>query len=340
MDRELFVGRIRLKTAVVLLALVHAVVLFAGFFTPYSFDTQNRDLVLAPPARIHFWDPHYKYRIHPFIYKRTLVPGTLNRYRENTSTAFPIRFLIEGAPYSILGIMVSQRHLFGTGERAPIALMGTDSYGRDEFSRLLYGGRISLFAGLAACTTAIVLSLVLGGIAGYYGGLLDSVIMRVSEVFLSMPWLYLLLSVRACLPLHMDTQRAFLLLISLLGVVGWAKPARLIRGVVLRARTREFVKAAASFGASDFYLLRRHVLPQASSVALTQMALSIPQYILAEVTISFFGLGISPPYPSWGNMLASLGSYFVLKSCWWMFAPAAALTVVLFTYHRLFSRFS
>jgi peptide/nickel transport system permease protein len=339
-DRSFFGARIPTQAAIVFLALVHLVVLFAGFFAPYSFDTQNRDFVLAPPARLHFWDSHYKYHIHPFIYRRRLVPGTFDRYEEDYGAIFPVRFFVEGVPYSILGAIPSRRHLFGTDEQAPIALLGTDSYGRDEFSRLLYGGRISLFAGLAACSTAIGLGLLLGGLAGYYGGLLDSVIMRVSEVFLSMPWLYLLLSVRACLPLHMETQRAFLLLISLLGVVGWAKPARLIRGVVLTASTRDFVKAAASFGAGDFYLLRRHVLPQASTVALTQMALNIPQYILAEVTISFFGLGISQPYPSWGNMLASLESYFVLQSCWWMFAPAVALTMVLFTYHRFFSRFS
>jgi peptide/nickel transport system permease protein len=161
--------------------------------------------------------------------------------------------------------------------------------------------------------------------------------MRVAEVFVAVPWLYLLLAVRAVLPLHLDPAQVFFLLIAITGIIGWARPARLIRGVVLSVKEREYVLAARGFGASDLYLLRRHILPQVSGVALTQTVLLIPQYILAEVTLSFFGLGVSEPAPSWGNMLASLQQYFVLESCWWMFAPAVALIAVLLAYHRLLS---
>ncbi len=247
---------------------------------------------------------------------------------------------MKGSPYHLLGILPSQRHLFGLEGHSPLFLLGSDAFGRDEFSRLIHGGRTSLFIGLLATAISLSIGTAFGGIAGYYGSWIDAVTMRIAEIFLTVPWLYLLLFVRAFLPLEVNANQAFLLLIVILGVLGWARPARLIRGVVLSAREREYVKAARSFGASDFYLLRRHILPQVSGVVVAQAALYVPQYILAEVTLSFFGLGISEPAPSWGNMLAGLQNFFVLESCWWMFSPAAALVGVMLGYHWLFSRYA
>ncbi len=225
---------------------------------------------------------------------------------------------------------------------APIApgkifLAGTDAYGRDQFSRFLYGGRISLFAGLMATVISLSLGTLLGGIAGFYGCWVDELIMRTAEIFLAVPWLYLLFAVRAFLPLEITPNAIFLLLITVMGAIGWARPARLIRGVVLSAKERDYVLAAKGFGASDIYLMRRHVLPQAFSVALTQAALLIPRYVLAEVVLSFFGLGVSEPAPSWGNLLANLRQYDVLESYWWMFLPALALIPVFLAYYSLFS---
>jgi peptide/nickel transport system permease protein len=159
--------------------------------------------------------------------------------------------------------------------------------------------------------------------------------MRVAELFLALPWLYLLFAVRAFLPLNLAPAQAFLLLIVVIGLIGWARPARLIRGVVLSARARDFVLAARGFGASDAYVLRRHVLPQAFGVVLTQAAILIPQYILAEVTLSFLGLGVGEPAASWGAMLASLQEYHVLASYWWMLAPGLVLVIVFLSYAAL-----
>jgi peptide/nickel transport system permease protein len=199
----------------------------------------------------------------------------------------------------------------------------------------LYGGQISLFAGLLATFLSLILGMLLGMLAGFYGGWSDAVIMRGVELFLALPWLYLLLALRAFLPLHTGPRQTFLLLIGVIGLVGWARPARIIRGVVLSAKERSHLLAARSFGASDLYLLRRHVLPETQSVVVTQAALLIPQYVLAEVTLSFLGLGVSEPIPSWGSMLATLQQYHILVSDWWMFYPGAVLVVVFLSYGAL-----
>jgi peptide/nickel transport system permease protein len=182
-----------------------------------------------------------------------------------------------------------------------------------------------LLAGLLAAALSVSLGIVVGGLAGFYGGWIDEILMRGGELFLALPWLYLLFAVRAVLPLHIAGWQVFLLLVSVMGLIGWTRPARLIRGVVLSAKERNFVLAARAFGASDGYLLWRHVLPQTSGVVLTQMTLLIPQFVLAEVTLSFLGLGISEPMPSWGTLLSSLQQYYILSSYWWMFLPALLL---------------
>lgn len=317
------------RITLALLAFLHLVVLLAGFFAPYAPDVQSREFAFAPPTHIHFFDAQQRFHFRPFVYRLVLASGTLNTYREDRTARFPIRFFVRGGPYRI--------HLFGVDEPGRVFLMGTDAYGRDEFSRLLYGGQLSLFAGLLATVISLSLGIGLGGMAGYYGRWCDEVTMRAAEVFMTVPWLYLLLAVRAFLPLHIAAGHVFLLLITVLGLVGWARPARLIRGVVLSVKNREYVLAAKGFGASDIYILRRHILPQVSGVAATQALLYIPQYILAEVTLSFFGLGVSEPDPSWGNMLAGLQQPFVLETCWWLFAPAALLVLVLLAYYRILS---
>jgi peptide/nickel transport system permease protein len=236
-------------------------------------------------------------------------------------------------------VLKSSLHLFGTDGVVHVFLLGTDEYGRDQFSRLLYGGQTSLGAGILATGLSLGLGLVLGCIAGYLGFWADDVIMRTAELFMALPWIYLLFAVRAFLPLNLDARRAFLLLIGVIGITGWARPARLIRGVILSVKERAYVVAARGFGVSSVSIIRRHILPEVSSVVLTQAALLIPQYILAEVTFSFLGLGVGEPQPSWGNMLARLQSYYVLTAHWWMFVPGLALVPVFFLFYSLADSF-
>jgi peptide/nickel transport system permease protein len=226
-------------------------------------------------------------------------------------------------------------HLFGVAEPGKVLLFGTDGYGRDELSRILFGGQISVAAGITATFIALLAGSILGVIAGYYGRWIDEALMGITELFLSLPWLYFLLGVRAFLPLHLSTIRTFFLLTGVIGLIGWARPARLVRGVVLGARNRNYVLASRGFGGSDFYLLRRHILPETFGVLLTQAALLVPRYIAAEVTLSFFGLGVNEPVPSWGNMLSTLQQYSVLVSYGWLLAPACALVVTSVIYSSL-----
>jgi len=314
-----------LRVWIFALAGMHAVIACAGFFAPYDPAEQDRERPYAPPAKIHFRDARGEFHARPFVYPMHLREGAFDQYAEDTAKPAAIRWFVAGARYHLLGIVPCRVHLFGA-DGARVSLAGTDGYGRDMLSRLLYGGQISLLAGLLATALALLAGLLIGAAAGYVGGWTDEILMRLAELFLALPWLYLLFALRAFLPLAVTPLEAFFLVVVVIGVVGWARPARLVRGVVLSAKERDYVRAARGFGASNGYLLRRHILPQTSSVLLTQAAILVPQYVLAEVTLSFLGLGVPEPAPSWGNLLASMQQYSVLTSYWWMALPALALT--------------
>ena len=331
----------RTKTAILvaLIAGLHLVLLFAGFFAPYDPTTQNRDLPYAPPTRLHFKDSS-GFHFRPFVCARTNVLGDQpdsyqEDYKEDRSHEYPLHFFVSGTSYKLFGIYQTGAHLFGVAEPGKVLLFGTDAYGRDELSRVLVGGQISVAAGITATFIALLAGSILGIIAGFYGRWVDESLMGLTELFLSLPWLYFLLGVRAFLPLHLSTIRTFFLLTGAIGLIGWARPARLVRGMVLSSRNRNYVLAARGFGGSDFYLLRRHILPETLGLLLTQAALLVPRYIAAEVTLSFFGLGVNEPVPSWGNMLSTLQQYSVLVSYGWLLTPACALVVTSVIYSSL-----
>jgi peptide/nickel transport system permease protein len=317
-------GRRKRSILLITLAGLHLFVVCAGFFAPYDPLAQNREHPYASPTRLHLVDSQGRFHVRPFFYAPSEFAASGSPALEPTSQLVPLQFFVLGARYRILGILPARLHLFGAA-RSQFYLLGSDAYGRDLFSRILYGAQISLLAGLLGATLTLALGLSVGAAAGYLGGWRDDLLMRLAELFLALPWLYLLFALRAFLPLTVGPGQAFFLITLVIGALGWARPARLIRGIVLSAKERDFVRAARGFGASNLYLLRRHILPQTSSVLLTQAAILVPQFVLAEVTLSFLGLGVPEPVPSWGNLLANLQQYSVLVSYWWMYLPALAM---------------
>jgi peptide/nickel transport system permease protein len=308
----------------VFLVLLHVVVAGAGFFAPYDPIEQDRERPYLPPMRVHWMDAHGHFHLRPFSHPLRLREGSFDQYGEDIAAAVPVHFFTRGASYRLLGLVPSRLHLFGS-DGARIYLLGSDAYGRDQLSRILFGGQVSLLAGLLGAGVTLLLGALIGLAAGYYSGWRDDVLMRVAELFMALPWLYLLFALRAFLPLSVGPLEAFLLVVVVIGMVGWARPARLVRGVVLSVKERDFVRAARGFGASDIYVLRRHILPETASVLLTQAAILVPQFVLAEMTLSFLGLGVPEPMSSWGNLLATLQQYSVLVSYWWMYLPAVAI---------------
>jgi len=321
----------------ILLVILHAIVIFAGFFAPCDPAKQDRKSPYLPPMRLHFEDALGHFQTRPFVYSWKVREGTFDQYEEDTARPLPLKFFVRGHSYRLLGLLPSRLHLFGADNES-VYLLGSDSYGRDQLSRFLYGGQVSLLAGLLGTGITLFLGLVVGSVAGYFGGWRDDLLMRIAELFLALPWLYLLFALRAFLPLAVSSLQAFFLIIAVLGAVGWARPARLVRGVVLSSKERDYVRAARGFGATDGYLLRLHILPLASSVLLTQAAILVPQFVLAEMTLSFLGLGVPEPVPSWGNLLSTLQRYSVLVSYWWMYLPALIMVPFFLGYLGLGSR--
>jgi peptide/nickel transport system permease protein len=303
-------------------AAVYLVVLSARVVAPYDPTAQHRSHPLAPPTSVHVVSRDGQIHLRPFVY----ADGA-----DGTTREYPLRFFTR--PSGDGGEGRAPLRLFAVDPPADIFVFGTDSLGRDQFSRLLYGGRVSLGAGLLAAALALSVGLVLGCVAGFFGGWVDTAVMGASDLFIALPWLYLLLAIRAALPLDVDPTRALLSIVVVIGVAGWARPARLVRGVVLSVRTRDFVAAAAASGASPARVLRAHVVPEAFSVALTQASILVPQYTLAEITLSFFGVGIGEPTPSWGTMIGAMLRQEIGVAHWWLAAPAAALVCVSLLYH-------
>ena len=321
------------RNRIILLFLLaaHLPVLFPGFFAPNGYAAQNRDFPFAPPTHLHFVDGTGHFHARPFVYGLK-DNGDGANYEEDRTALFPVHFFVRTASGSSDDPAERQIHLFAVEQPGSLYLFGTDGFGRDVLSRLLFGGRISLLAGLCAAGLALSLGILLGVVAGFYGNWVDTIVMRGVDVFLALPWLYLLFAVRAVLPLRIRTTETFFLFVAIIGIVGWARPARLIRGLVLSAKERNFVLAARAFGASDSHILVRHILPQLSGTLSTLIALLIPHFLLAEVTLSFLGLGVGEPLPSLGNLLAELQKYSVLTSYWWMYFPAIALVFLFLVY--------
>jgi peptide/nickel transport system permease protein len=325
--RKLRKNRLAVAGGIVLI-LLYAIALFAPFIAPYTYASQDPVASFRPPMAVHFtpW---------PTIYPST---SSFNEYRERTyvedqSQPRPLRFFVKGEPYRLFGLVPCARHLFEGSGGTRVYLLGTDEFGRDYLSRLLYGAQISLSVGLIGIAITFTLGLLVGGASGYYGGWVDDVTMRSCEVIMSVPDFYLLLALAATLPPTLPPAEVYILIIAILSFVGWAGMARIIRGMVLSVREREYVEAARALGVSDFKIIVRHVLPSTFTYAI--VAATLTGYILAESSLSFLGLGIRDPLPSWGNMLSAAQNLSTLEQRTWILAPGLMIFVTTLAFNFL-----
>lgn len=231
-----------------------------------------------------------------------------------------VSFFNRGIPYRFLGLFQTDIHLFGS-ETGGFFLLGGDALGRDLLSRLLHGSRISLTVGIVGSIISFIIGLIIGGVSGFFGGWVDSGLMRLTEVVISFPSIYLLFSLRSSLPSGLNSIQIYMLIIIILAFVSWASLARIIRGMVLSLRNEDYVLSAKTMGLSDFKIIVKHILPNTVSFVIVQLTLSIPGYILGESALSLLGLGITEPQSSWGNMLSVARNYRVVQDFPWILIP-------------------
>jgi peptide/nickel transport system permease protein len=327
----------RHKAAVVsavLLILLYLGAIFAGFVTPYRPDTRFANFQSAPPTKVRFIRPDGG--IGPFVYAidREINPATFRwTFTENTSQIYPVRFFVKGEPYKILGLINTDIHLFGV-EGAPVFLFGTDRLSRDLFTRTWAGASISLSIGLVGVALSFVLGILLGGVSGYFGGVVDDMIQRVIDFLLAIPGLPLWMTLAAALPRNWPVVKMYFAITVILSILGWCGLARVVRGKILQLREEDYTLAAQGAGASDWRIITRHLLPGFTSHLIVSITFSIPGMILSETALSFIGLGMQPPAVSWGVLLQDAQNLTAVAHEPWLLIPALFVigTVILFNF--------
>jgi peptide/nickel transport system permease protein len=335
------------RLGALLLLIFYVAVIAADFVAPYDAYASQPNGSLLPPTPI-YWRNQEGQFIGPHVYPTTQGPTDLEtgdrKLFVDRSKPSPLRFFVKGPAYQLFQIRLpigqkfeevdvfpgipSNLHLFGTVGEGKINLLGTDEQGRDQFTRLVHGGRISLSIGLVGVAISFPLGLLIGGIAGYFGGWIDAILMRLVEVLMTIPGIYLLVALAAVLPPGLTSAQRFLLIVLITSLIGWAGLARVIRGQVLSIKEREFVQASRAMGGKPLYIIIRHVLPQTATYVIISATLAVPSYIGAEAVLSLIGLGIQQPDPSWGNLLSLATNASILVLQPWLIWPPAVLIVL------------
>jgi peptide/nickel transport system permease protein len=328
-------NRLAVIGAIILLIYYVTCIFFAEFFAPYSKERES-EYIEAPPTFIQFRDDAGNFSLRPFVYglKREVDLATrTRRFVQDTEVKYPIHFFVKGEPYKLLGFIPANIHLFGADPANPdtqVFLLGTDKLGRDQFSRMLYGGRISLFIGLFSVAVFLFIGVTLGAVSGYYGGATDIIVMRITELLSAFPQEPLFLALGAAVPVSWPSTRVFFIVTILLALVQWGGLARQVRGLVLSGREEQYVLAAQSFGASDRRIIFNHLIPATMSHVIVIATLKIPNMILLETALSFLGLGLVPPTVSWGTLLQNANTVRSISFApWYLFVVPFILFAIL-----------
>ena len=325
------------RIALVVLGIIYFALFFADFIAPYTKDFSDRTMAYVPPSKIFTIDENGKFsKPYTYNYKREFDSVDLKIiYSLDRSQKHYIKFFSQGQKYKFLGLIPMKRHLITTDENGRLYLLGTDINGRDVFSRILFGGRISMTIGFLALFVLFPIGLLYGGIAGYFGGKVDMLMMRLAEAVMSIPSFYLLIILASILPSGMTSVQRFMLIVVILALIGWAGFARVVRGMVLSIKNQEYVQAARSIGASRFRIIVKHILPQTTSFVIVAMTLSVPSYILSESGLSFLGLGIQQPDASWGNMLKEAQEYTNIIYRPWLLTPGFLIFIAVLAFNLI-----
>lgn len=317
--------RLAMFGLVVTLAL-YLVAAFSGFLAPKHQDTAEATYAFAPPQQVHLsWDGGP--RLFTYGYSSTVDDATMVReFSVDHDHVIELGFFVRGDPYKLWGLFETDRHLFGPKHAGdPFYLVGADRQGRDQLSRLIYGTRISMSVGLVGVGLSLVLGVVLGGLSGYFGGAVDSLIQRIIEFIIAIPSLPLWLGLAAAVPPGWGPVRTYIAITVILSLLGWTGLARVVRGKFLQLKTEDYVLAAELDGARKHRVIFRHMLPGFTSHIIATLTMAVPGMILAETALSFLGLGLQPPAVSWGVLLQEAQDLHVLSSAPWLLLPGVAV---------------
>jgi len=327
--------RIALLSAV-FLVLIYLSAIFAEFLAPYGLHSRDTANIYAPPQRVHLF--HEGSFVGPFVYGRsmTLDMENLRRvYTEDRSNPQKLRFFCRGDEYLLMGLVPGQRHLVCPPENGTVFLLGTDRLGRDILSRIIHGARISLTIGILGVAMSFVLGIVIGGLAGYYGGWIDAIVQRMIEVLQSIPSIPLWMALAAIMPVTWSPLLVYAGITVILGMLDWTGLARAVRSKLLALREEDYVQAAQILGASPGRIIGRHLVPGFMSHLVASATLTIPGMILGETALSFLGLGLRPPITSWGILLTEARSVNTLALYPWLLFPVIPVTLVILAFNFL-----
>ena len=320
----------------IVLVVIYLFAFFCEFLSPYNLHTRNTDFIYAPPQRVHLF--HEGRFIGPFVYGhayRLNMENLKREYSPDRDDIQKIRFFCRGDAYEFWGLVETDVHLFCPAENGYLFLLGTDRLGRDMYSRILHGAKISLTIGLVGIALSFILGIVIGGIAGYYGGFVDNAIQRLIEILRSFPELPLWMALSATLPVTWSPILVFFGITLILALLDWTGLARAVRSKLLSLREEDYCTAAQLMGAKPGRIIGRHLLPGFMSHLIASASLSIPGMILGETALSFLGLGLRPPITSWGVLLNEAQNINVVALYPWLMLPVVPVIVVILAFNFL-----
>jgi peptide/nickel transport system permease protein len=317
---EILKDKLALSSILILLAL-YSMIIFADFLAPYDPNYQNPEAGYAEPSKI-YWS-----RKGLYTYKQSFKLNPESFKKETVENRNSPRYYIK---------FFKNNKLVSVDEPAHLYILGTDQLGRDLLSRLIHGGRPSLTIGFLALFIAFPLGVLYGGISGYFGSWLDNLMMRFAEAIMSLPSLYLLIILAAILPASLSNSQRFAMITIIISLISWAGLSRIIRGQVMSIKEKEFIESAKSLGQSDFVIIVKHLIPHTASFLIVAATLAVPGYIIGESALSFLGLGINQPDPSWGNILSEGNNLSnILTRPWLILAPSVLIFMAVFSYNML-----